>query len=230
MSTQPKIVQSHCNKCGQETKHDVLMERKHSASEMVDPYNGIEVSWSTTYSMLECRGCEEVSLCRATWCSEDYPMDEPSPNTYFPPRVSRHKPAWMDRLSVPEEYEFLLDEIYIALHADSRRLAAMGARALIDAYITRRVGDQGDFAKGLKKLVEENHIREAQREIVAAAVNAGNASAHRGHCPSVNDISAVIDIVENLIHNELLAEQAQTLRANTPPRPKPGADRAQPKA
>jgi Domain of unknown function (DUF4145) len=230
MSMQPKIAQSHCNKCGQETKHDVLMERKHSASEMVDPYQGFEVSWSTTYSMLECRGCEEVSLCRTTWCSEDDPMDELSPGTYFPPRVSRRKPAWMDRLSVPDEYECLLDEIYIALHADSRRLAAMGARALIDAYITRRVGDQGDFAKGLKKLVEENHIREAQREIVAAAVDAGNASAHRGHCPSVNDISAVIDIVENLIHNELLAEQAQTLRANTPPRPKPGVDKAQPKA
>lgn len=223
MNTQPKIVSSHCNKCGQETKHDVLMERKHRASEMVDLHNDIEVSWSTTYLMLECRGCEEVSLCRTTWCSEDDPMDSPPPSTYFPPRVSRHKPAWMDRLAVPEEYECLLDEIYIALHADSRRLAAMGARALIDAYITRRVGDQGDFAKGLKKLVEKNHIREAQREIVAAAVDAGNASAHRGHCPSANDINVVIDIVENLIHNELLADPAAALRQTTPPRPRAGA-------
>lgn len=227
MSTQPKIVQAHCNKCGQETKHEVVMERKHNASEMVDPYQSIEVSWSTTYSMLECRGCEEVSLRRTEWFSEDDPMDGPNPSTYFPPRVSRRKPAWVDRLAMPDEYVELLDEIYLALHADSRRLAAMGARALIDAYITRCVGDQGDFAKELKKLVEENHIREAQREIVAAAVDAGNASAHRGHCPSVNDISAVIDIVENLIHNELLAEQAQTLRANTPPRPKLGTDKTQ---
>jgi len=217
MSAQAKIVLSHCNKCGQETKHDVLMERKHRASEIVDPLHGIEVSWSTTHSMLECRGCEEVSLCRVTWCSEDDPMEGPSPSTYFPPRVSRRKPAWVDRLVVPEEYECLLDEIYIALHADSRRLAAMGARALIDAFIARSVGDQGDFAKGLKKLVAENHIREAQREIVAAAVDAGNATAHRGHCPSVGDISAVIDIVENLIHNELLAKEAQTLRSNTSP-------------
>ena len=217
MSTQPKIVRSHCNRCGQETKHDVLMERKHSASEMVDPYHGVEVSWSITYSMLECRGCEEVNLCRAEWCSEDDPMDQ-RPRTYFPPRVSRRKPAWVDRLAVPEEYEGLLDEVYVALHADSRRLAAMGARALIDAFINRRVGDQGDFEKGLVKLVTDGLITGESKAIVKTAVNAGNASAHRGHCPSSQDLNVVIDIVENLIQNELLKEPAQTLKANTPQR------------
>lgn len=103
----------------------------------------------------------------------------------------------------------------------------MGARTLIDIYIVRRVGDQGNFGNGLKKLVTENYISEANREVVSAAVDAGNASAHRGHCPSAEDINVVIDIVENLIQNELLGEQAQTLRANTPPRPKPGAASAQ---
>jgi Domain of unknown function (DUF4145) len=227
MSTQPEFVWSHCNECGQETKHNIV-HRADRCRTFSDDLHPVDVG--SVWKVLQCRGCEEVALQRVDWCSEDDPQDGPGPFTYFPPRVSRRKPAWMDRLVVPKEYEHLLNEIYVALHADSRRLAAMGARALIDVYITRRVGDQGDFAKGLKKLVEENHIREAQREIVAAAVDAGNASAHRGHCPSVDDISAVIDIVENLIHNELLAEQAQTLRANTPPRPKPGVDRAQPKA
>lgn len=222
MSEHLKIVLAHCNKCGHETKHDVVIERRHCASEVLDPQQGIEVNWSTTYSMLECRGCEEVSLRRTEWCSEDDPMDQRT-GTYFPPRVSRRKPAWVDRLAMPDEYEGLLDEIYVALHADSRRLAAMGARALIDAYITRRVGDQGTFTKGLKKLVEKSFISETHRVIVAAAVDAGSASAHRGHCPSANDINVVIDIVENLIHNELLADPAAALRQTTPPRPRTGA-------
>lgn len=217
MKTPSKTVQAHCNKCGHETKHDVVVEHKHHASEIVDPYQGIEVSWSTTYSMLECCGCEEVSLCRNEWCSEDDPMDR-RPSTYFPPRVSRRKPAWADRLAMPDEYAGLLDEIYVALHADSRRLALMGARALIDAIIQRRVGDQGDFAKGLNKLVEKGFVSTTNREIVAAAVDAGSASAHRGHVPSTNDTHVVIDVVENLIHNELLAESAQALRATTPQR------------
>ncbi|NMM07405.1 MAG: DUF4145 domain-containing protein [Polaromonas sp.] len=173
--------------------------------------------------MLECRGCEDVSLCRTEWCSEDHPMDGRNPGTYFPPRVSRRKPAWVDRLDVPSEYAGLLDEIYVALHADSRRLAMMGARALIDAVITRSVGDQGDFGKGLKKLVEKGLISERNKEIIDAAVDAGHASAHRGHCPSANDINVVIDIVENLIHNELLAEPAQALKSTTPQRERASA-------
>lgn len=222
MSEQPKILRAHCNKCGHETKHDVVMERTLHHSEVVDPYQGIEVSWSKTYSMLECRGCEEVSLRRTEWCSEDDPMDGPGPGTYFPPRVSRRKPAWVDRLEVPSEYAGLLDEIYVALHADSRRLAMMGARALIDAVIRRSVGDQGNFGSGLTSLVQKQLISERNREIIEAAVDVGHASAHRGHRPNSNDVNVVIDIVENLIHNELLAEQAQALKSTTPQRERAG--------
>jgi hypothetical protein len=225
MSTQPDFIWSHCNECGQETKHNIVHRAKRSRT-FTNDLHPVEVG--SVWRVLQCRGCEEVALQRVDWCSEDDPQDGPGPYTYFPPRVSRRKPAWTERLPVPKEYEHLLNEVYVALHADSRRLAAMGARALIDAYITRRVGDQGDFTKGLKKLVAENLISETQREIVAAAVEAGNATAHRGHRPSDSDTSAVIDIVENLIHNELLAEQAQTLRDNTPPRPKPGVANVQP--
>ncbi len=218
MSAQPKIVPAHCNKCGHETKHDVVMERTHRNSEVVDAHEGLEVCWSKTYKMLECRGCEEVSLCRTEWCSEDDPMDGPGPGTYFPPRVSRRKPAWVERLDLPDEYAGLLDEIYIALHADSRRLAIMGARALIDAVINRSVGDQGTFAQGLNKLVEQELISKSHLEIIVAAVEAGNASAHRGHRPNAKNTNLVIDIVENLIHNELLTEPARMLKAATPAR------------
>lgn len=217
MTTPPEPVQAHCNQCGHETKHDVVTMRQHDSSEMVDPYHGIEVSWSTTYSMLECRGCEEIHLRRSEWCSEDDPMDR-RPSTYFPPRVSRRKPAWVDRLAVPSEYAELLDEIYVALHADSRRLAMMGARALIDMAITRSVGDQGNFGSGLARLVEKQLISERNREIIKAAVDVGHASAHRGHRPSSDDVNVVIDIVENLIHNELLAGAAQALKSTTPQR------------
>ena len=222
MSDQPKIVRAHCNKCGHETKHEIVSKRTQSHSDVVDPYQGIEVSWSTTYSMLECRGCEEVSLQRTEWCSENDPMDGPDPGTFFPPRVSRRKPAWVSRLELPEEYAGLLDEIYVALHADSRRLAMMGARALIDATISRSVGDQGNFANGLDSLVKKQLISQRNRETIEAAVEVGHASAHRGYRPSSDGVNVVIDIVENLIHNELLAAPAQALKTSTPPRNRAG--------
>ncbi|NMM11923.1 MAG: DUF4145 domain-containing protein [Rhodoferax sp.] len=142
----------------------------------------------------------------------------PNPATYFPPRVSRRKPAWIDRFEVPSEYVEILDEVYAALHADSRRLAMMGARALIDAVIRRSVGEQDNFAKGLNELGSKDLISDRDREIIAAAIDAGHASAHRGHKPSSDDVNVVIDIVERMIHAEILAEQAQALKKSTPPR------------
>lgn len=67
-------------------------------------------------------------------------------------------------------------------------------------------------------MLKKGFISERNREIVGAAVDAGHASAHRGYRPSSKDVNVVIDIVENLIHNELLAEQAQVLKTSTPAR------------
>lgn len=217
MSEAAKVIWSHCNECGRETRHDIVnrVDRERSFDE-----GQYSVEFGSVWRTLQCRGCEEVSLHRRDWCSEDDPMGGPSPGTYFPPRVSRRKPAWARRYEVPAEYTDLLDEIYIALHADSLRLAAMGARALFDAIIRRNVGDRDNFAVGLKALQEEKLISEHNREIIEAALDVGHASAHRGHKPSNDAVSIVIDIVEHLIHNELLSDDAESLRSSTPKRVK----------
>ena len=145
-------------------------------------------------------------------------MDGPGTATYFPPRVSRRKPAWFDRYDIPLDYKGLLEEIYAALHADSRRLAMMGTRALIDAVIRRTVGDVGGFKTGLDALATKYLLSDQDRKIIDAAVDAGHASAHRGHRPDTDSVNVVIDIVERLIHAEILAEQAEGLKAVTPPR------------
>lgn len=217
MSGTSDTVWSHCNECGRETKHEVLKVARTSRTyETSHPDYTVDVS--TTWKMLRCAGCEEVMLHRTQWCSEDDPYDGPSPGTYFPPRVSRRKPAWVERLEIPDEYNGLLNEIYVALHGNSRRLAMMGARALIDVVIQRSVGDQGNFMNGLQALVDKQLISERHREILDAAIGMGSASAHRGHLPKAHEVEDVIDIVENLIHNELLVVQASALKTSTPPR------------
>lgn len=180
---------------------------------MYDPYQGIEVSWSTTYSMLECRGCEEVMLKRTFWFSENEGVDE----DFYPPRVSRKKPTWFDKS--PREYRSLLSEIYSALHADSRSLAMMGLRTLIDVFMARKLHDSLRFEDALNELVKQNYITNHSREIIEAAVEAGHAAAHRAHKPTEEQLNAVMDIVENLIQHDLLSESAEKLRKTTPPRP-----------
>lgn len=208
----------HCNRCGHETKHDLLCKHKNEESINPFPFDHLTVEFVTTHSLLVCRGCEEVTLSKRDWCSEDDPTSQRD-LTFYPPRVSRRKPAWMDRVELPGEYVGLLDEVYLALHADSRRLATMGARALIDLIIQRRVGDQGTFADGLKEMVDRGFLSSHNRALVEAAVDAGHASSHRGYRPSADDIATVVDIVENLIQNELLETPASVLKAATPKRP-----------
>jgi len=216
MSSPPKIVRSHCNACGQETRHDVL---KRKATETREDHGDYEVSWSRTWLLLECRGCGDVSLLRRDWCSESDPHD-PDEDTYYPPRVSRQRPDWTRLSSVPDEYDALLNETYIALQADSRRLAMMGARALIDIFITRKVGDVGGFEAGLKAVCDAGYLSRMNREVIEAAVGMGHASAHRGHQPTSQQANAVIDIVENLIQADVLSTTAEKLKAATPARKK----------
>ena len=73
--------------------------------------------------------------------------------------------------------------------------------------------------KGLDALVAEGHITKRDRLILEAAVEAGNAAAHRGFQPERADLLQVISIVEHLLEREyVLTPGAKALRARTPRR------------
>ena len=163
--------------------------------------------------MLECCGCEDICLQKVFDFSEWDGVDI----NYFPPQTSRAVPKdWLNHL--PEEMGDLLLEVYIALNADSRRLALMGARALVDLYMSEKLGDVGGFAKKLKKLEEEGFVSKVNKEYLEAALEAGHAAAHRGHEAKAAEVSHVMDIVENLLQNYVLEKGAAALRAATPQR------------
>ena len=71
-----------------------------------------------------------------------------------------------------------------------------------------------------------NGQTEMQADTLDAAIEAGNASAHRGHNPSQKSVFAVLDIVEALLHKVYIdpmhqrerAKAAATVQASTPPK------------
>jgi hypothetical protein len=218
--TANKTVWSHCNECGQETKHNIVHQAKRIRTYDHDQY---PIDVGSNWSILQCGGCEEVAMRRVDWCSEDDPHGGPNDPTFFPARVSRRKPVWLTREDAPSTDIGMLDEVYAALHADSRRLAMMGARAIIDVVITRTVGDQGNFARGLDELEARELIGKRDRSIIESAIEAGSAAMHRGHQPTADDINVVIDIVERMIQAEILEAKAKILAEATPPRKRASA-------
>jgi hypothetical protein len=206
----------HCNECGHETLHELVKVIRKSRDYDDDRYT---VSVGSTWRIFQCCGCEEVLMSRVDWCSEDDPSED-YVATYFPPRVSRRKPAWLTEHPELNDYIELFDEVYTALHADSRRLAMMGARAVIDMAITRMLGeDPGNFTVGMKELVAAQRLTEEERELIDAAFNAGSAAMHRGHQPAEDDVDTAIDIVERVVHAEVLKKKAKALADATPKRP-----------
>jgi hypothetical protein len=204
-----KTIRAHCNECRQQTNHRILRTQVQSGS---DEEQGF--SWRTRFDMLECCGCEEVTLRRVHEFSED-----PEPTiSFYPPRASRWLPKWNIRL--PWEIRGLLLEVYTALQADSRRLATMGARTAIETAMISKVGDNGTFAANLQALEDGGYVSKTNRKYLEAALDAGNAAAHRAHLPTVEHLDTVMDIVENLLHSLFVLEKpSAALKAAIPPRP-----------
>ena len=204
-----------CNECHKHTLHDLLKEVSDTVEDDVDVGGGeLYTVWQeTTNQMFECRGCKSVVLRRTSIFSE-YDINDVR---YFPPPVARLKPHWFDDL--PSDLQKLLSEIYRSLDADTRALPMMGARAVLDWVIVDTIGDVGSFEQKLKKLEEERHISAKGREILDAALDAGNAAAHRGYSPTVKQVHAVMDIVENLVHSTYVLESvAKEIKKDTPTR------------
>ncbi len=209
-----KTERIHCNQCGHKTKHLIVVTRKQHGSEPFDEH--CDVSWTTIYDVFECCGCEEVTLRRRFYFSEWNPGDVEI--IYYPPRIGRRVPPWKDDLR--NGIGPLLEEVYTALQADSRRLAMMGARALIDMVMLNEVGDVGTFARKLAAIEMGGFLSAKNREVLDAALDVGSAASHRGHCPDRKHVQYVIDIVENLLQATILHKVVDDLKEATPKRKK----------
>ena len=102
---QPKTERVHCNQCLGKTQHDVIAIRKQTETVAIGVEDtDDEITGTTTYTMLECRGCGTVTLRRRIICDE---LDVDSTD-FFPPAISRQLPRWCSDL--PTEFSQLLRE------------------------------------------------------------------------------------------------------------------------
>ena len=210
MSEQTVFV--HCNRCAGDTWHLIAGQSK-SNSEVVTE-DGYVVSFSQTSDLLECKVCKQTRLRVTDWNSEN----DSSPPSFYPP-TSKHKaPAWL--MELPPEYAQLAREIYPALDTGSLSLALMGTRALLDVYVSRHSGVSNDFRKKLEALQAQGALSAKQIKMLTPTFDAGSAAAHRGYVPSEENVIVALQVVENLIHQDILATKTVKLKSDTPRRHK----------
>jgi len=205
-------VKRFCNNCQNKTDHTKLFKKENGGSEPYD--DEYSISWSDTYILFECNGCHEIHLEKIFWFSEWDDVEK----TNFPPRISRKTPKWIN--SVPKNQKELLEEIYLALAADCKQLAVMGARTLIDLFILDKIGDVGTFNDKMNQLKDKGFISLEQKDYLTAALDTGHAVIHRGFKPSDDIVNKVLDIIENLLINYSLKKIGKELKIITPKRKK----------
>ena len=177
------------------------------------------------YQIVRCRGCEYISFL----LSEHRPW-EPAPriDARYPRAIIRRAPSWINvnmpmtiaqyardyvdgdevKGLVPEVIRHLMREVYEAVHNNSRRLAAMGIRTVLDIVFHDKVKDIGGFDKKLLELQKAGYLSLRQAGTLDTVLEVGHAAIHRGWEPSNDDINTSLDIAENLIAALYLHEPA----------------------
>lgn len=208
-----EVVTSPCNCCGHPTKHLVVAVRHFDAwFAQEELERGAPPDAEYEYAMLECGGCQGISLR-----VDELLNGALFSTTFYPPRVQRRKPSWSRDL--PIQLQSLITEIYAALADDSRKLAVMGARSILDIVMTQKVGRLRTFQSRLKALEAKGFIGKANREILRAALETRSAAAQRAYAPTSDIVNEIMDIIENLLQAVyIFPKSLKKIKRSTPRR------------
>lgn len=199
MANAYKLQKIFCNTCKQKTNHKTLLQGCKEVNfddyddELEDKDRDLSPDIETDWYLLECLGCEEISL-KIVDVFTDW---DQKIVRYYPPRVRRRIPEWLNKL--PDSLQVMLRETYIATSADNRRLALMGSRTTLDILFVEKVGDIGSFTEKLQTLEKQGFISTANTKVLLNTIEAGNAAAHRAYNPDSETLSQILDIIENVL-------------------------------
>lgn len=229
MNAQPDLTKAHCNNCRGVRSHFIVFEHKEDWREEITDDPRDDITSTDRYELLKCAGCGHVVFRHSATHSQNYDDDGKLKEvvTYSPPKQVRHKLSLLSTVAgglqfvMKDVISELLDEIYVALHSECPRLAAMGIRALIEHVIIDKVSDQGSFVKNLAEFEKKEFISSSERDILDTALEVGHASIHRNHKPELDVLNSCLDIAEALIKRLYLRPlQANSIKKTIPVRNK----------
>jgi len=141
--------------------------------------------------------------------------------TYWPAPTRRKRPEWIHQLE-DDTLRDLLDEVYGALDADHRVLAAIGTRTALDrAMVLKGAMESSGFSEKLTELKKAGVISHQEQDLLTTLTDAGSAAAHRGWRPTPKELNTLMDGVEVFLHRTLILGSAiDAMKNDVPPRPK----------
>lgn len=219
-------VKGHCPTCGADRWADVAGAHKHDYN-----IDSACISGTIVHRILVCRGCEDVYFQRYEECSENI-VEVPDGNDgwtfeiepkiqHWPAPTVRERPEWIFSSDLDVDLNRLLGEVYEALDAELRVLAAIGIRTAFDrASELLGVDPSRTFAQKLDDLHGSGKIGTDEKDTLTVLTDAGSAAAHRGWRPSNPELSTMMNVLETFVYRSfVLGGMAQKLKGKVPPKP-----------
>lgn len=196
---QDSIYECPCIKCIVKTRHKVLFSIDVQGNE--DDYY-----WDTSYQIIQCEGCHEISFRQEEINSEDLiPIDNSSDaehivyESLFPLRLENYK--GIDTISLPYPINRIYKETLNAILSDSRVLAGIGLRALLEA-ISKEHGATGkNLYEKIDDFVNKQLVTPSNKELLHEIRLLGNDAAHEMIIHSKEKLLLAMRVIEILLTN-----------------------------
>ena len=200
-------VKANCNTCGGE--RNTFVRARYS----IPGRNEDGLEWRTTMEILECCGCENLSMRREFWFCGLAGI-----TTYWPPKQA-YTPDWGSRLE-DDSLRRAMREVYVASNQGLVMLASIGVRTLLDRAFFLLLGeDHNSFAEQLKVMVKKGLLLSSEKEIFQSIVDVGSAAAHRAHVPSQETLIKILKAAESFLYQKfILPGEAKAVKRETPSR------------
>lgn len=190
----------HCNSCMRNTWHSRLY--------CIRKNDGEDEGYFFEYRLLQCRGCDDVRLSVVNMVFEGDEEEEIS-SRFYPPKLLRKYPDWFWLFLIqPPGFVIktsglwgALNEIYTSVNSECYRVSMMGVRALLEQIMIENIGDKGSFRKNLYEFKVSGFVSDKQEASLSSALEAGHASIHRAYTPDMDEVSAVLSVLENVIES-----------------------------
>ena len=205
--------EGRCPRCGHDRIADIVASHQERWFD-----EDARVGATVNRRILQCRGCETVFFQKESWPDEQFPGEHKihGPHvTHWPP------PPAPDRVGQLGDgtLRSLLCEVYGALNAGHRVLAAVGVRTALDrAMVLCGAKETSDFQGKREELRERGVIGKGELETLRTLVDAGSAAAHRAWKPTPEELSTLIDGIESFLRRTLVLTNA-VKTIEVPPRP-----------
>lgn len=195
-----------CDECRTIASHDKLTSEEYvvilSAQEyQTDTGRDVSSHWKN-YALFRCVACSKNIVFVKQDCCSEYDGSPYGDIEVFPKPSERLIPEWHDRLD--PAISGLMKQSCKAFNEGLYSLALMGYRAVIDYWLTSKVGDiNGGFAKKLDTAFSQAVINEVTLNNLKALVEAGHAVTHRKHSFNKEDSVKIMDCIDIILHENL---------------------------